>query len=442
MDQLATKPEDAPRIATSPDSVRKIHEGEGRNADLASFAGGLRRRGMTVEDMLPVLTKYSETHHEPPLSEREISDVAKHIARYEQGNPQLSTPSRITVPEYDDGTEIESIEVDQFMQQPDPVVNWLLDEVLLLGGTSLLGAKSGVGKSTIMRNLMLATASEGAEFLGRTLQHGPVVGFFLEENQAMLRRQLRAMLAGWEKTYPIHLSFVAPGEGLLPKFQRLLERVRPVLVVVDPLQDLLQIAELKSYEQCRAAMKPYAQLAEQYGAHIAYIHHFGKGQVSLLDAFLGSAGIVASVDTAMAYRTEAGVRLLCSVKNRWGLDLPDTVIHLDRETYRVSSGGTAEEQEIQAYSERIVEALSDGELDEPNLCLRLPDLRRGQISKVLRRLVAEQKVMQRGAGQRGNRFLYSVPLALSESLSSAVVASLQEIPGLLSNWDDLPEVEL
>jgi Bifunctional DNA primase/polymerase, N-terminal/Primase C terminal 1 (PriCT-1) len=61
--------------------------GEGhRNAALASLAGTLRRRGLTAE-MMTALLAFNGGRCRPPLSDREVRQIAESVARYAPGAP-------------------------------------------------------------------------------------------------------------------------------------------------------------------------------------------------------------------------------------------------------------------------------------------------------------------------------------------------------------------
>ncbi len=53
-----------------------------RNATLASFAGSMRRRGMSAAAILAALTVENEARCSPPLDAAEVSRIARSVARY------------------------------------------------------------------------------------------------------------------------------------------------------------------------------------------------------------------------------------------------------------------------------------------------------------------------------------------------------------------------
>lgn len=73
---LLKKPKQSTRNRTG-----TIYEGE-RNTTLTSFAGGMRRRGATEEEMREELLKINADRCDPPLDETEIRTIARSVSRY------------------------------------------------------------------------------------------------------------------------------------------------------------------------------------------------------------------------------------------------------------------------------------------------------------------------------------------------------------------------
>lgn len=66
------------------DDGEDIPAGE-RNSTLFSLAGRLRRAGLSEDAILAALLETNEERCDPPLSEREVEDIARSITRYEAG---------------------------------------------------------------------------------------------------------------------------------------------------------------------------------------------------------------------------------------------------------------------------------------------------------------------------------------------------------------------
>jgi len=82
--------------------------------------------------------------------------------------------------------------VGDLLAEPEEAVEWLVEDLLPMGGLAFLGAKPKVGKSTLSRNLALAVA-RGGEFLGRRCAQGTVIYLALEEKRSQVKRHFRLM---------------------------------------------------------------------------------------------------------------------------------------------------------------------------------------------------------------------------------------------------------
>jgi hypothetical protein len=66
-----------------------IPEGE-RNEKMASLAGSLRRRGLEADEILACLSVVNENRCDPPLSEDELTRIARSIARRPAARPLVT----------------------------------------------------------------------------------------------------------------------------------------------------------------------------------------------------------------------------------------------------------------------------------------------------------------------------------------------------------------
>jgi RecA-family ATPase len=222
------------------------------------------------------------------------------------------------------------------LNEPEEQVAWLVDKVLPAGGFSLLVAKPKAGKSTLARNLALAVA-QGRDFFGKPTQQGPVIYFALEEKRSEVKKHFRDMGAtGDEEIYVFAAS--APVDAL-KQLRAIAEEKKPALIIVDPLFRLTRVKDGNDYAQVTAALEPLLVLARETGAHVLCVHHLGKGERrDDGDGILGSTAIFAAVDTALIMKRTDRYRTISS-QQRYGEDLPETVLHFDPTTRTVSLGG-------------------------------------------------------------------------------------------------------
>lgn len=81
----------APASQAAPDASGthgvKVAKKGGRNSALASLAGFLRDKGLSVEAIKFALLDHNKNHCDPPLDAEEVENIAKSYGRYEQGDP-------------------------------------------------------------------------------------------------------------------------------------------------------------------------------------------------------------------------------------------------------------------------------------------------------------------------------------------------------------------
>ncbi len=86
------------------DAPETIPKGK-RNNKLTSFAGYLRQKGLTGDEMLPMVEHFNQSRCSDPLSPDEVADIVESVSRYEPEDPELkpvrsglSEPSELSEP--------------------------------------------------------------------------------------------------------------------------------------------------------------------------------------------------------------------------------------------------------------------------------------------------------------------------------------------------------
>src|SRR5262249_56000344 len=123
------------------------------------------------------------------------------------------------------------------------------------------------------------------------------------------------------------------------------EQKKPVLIIIDPLFRLTRVKDGNDYAQVTAALEPLLVLARETGAHVLCVHHAGKGEREGGDSILGSTAIFAAVDTALMMKRSDRYRTVTS-QQRYGDDLPETVLHFDPATKTTSLGESKHQEEV------------------------------------------------------------------------------------------------
>jgi len=295
------------------------------------------------------------------------------------------------------------------LAEPPEEIAYIWENTLPRGGLSLLVAKPKVGKSTLARNLALRIARGDADFLVRKITApGPVVYLALEEKRSEVRRHFERM--GAPEELPIFIHIGSAPEEALQELRTAIVDNSAILAIVDPLQRLARVSDLNDYSQVSLALEPLMQIARDTNCHLLLVHHANKGiGREGGDSILGSTAIFGSVDAAMIMKRTESHRTIESIQ-RYGEDMPKTVLAFDPVTGLTTSGGSLDDYQIAECGKDILALMADQEITEKELKEGLTDYKHGVISKSLRALCDQGKVQRSGTGKRGDAYRYQAAL--------------------------------
>jgi putative DNA primase/helicase len=292
------------------------------------------------------------------------------------------------------------------LDEPEEKVSWTAEGLLPIGGVSLLVAKPKTGKSTLARGCAMAVA-RGKKFLGRRTVPGKVVYLALEEKRAEVRKHFTDMGADGSEQIFIHCA-TAPQDAVT-ELRELVKRERPALVIIDPILRLARLKDANDYAQVNLAMEPFIAMAREFEAHLMLVYHLGKGERSdATDQILGSTAFYAAVDTALIMKRSERYRTIQS-SQRYGEDMPETVLEFDAVRRRITLGAPKAEAEIMRVEEEILAVLkkSKTEMDEKEIDAAVA--RRNKLKRsALRSLVKNGRVSRTGEGKKGAPYLYAI----------------------------------
>jgi hypothetical protein len=291
------------------------------------------------------------------------------------------------------------------LDEPEEAVQWLMEGRLPLEGWSLLAGKPKAGKTTMARCLALKVA-RGESFLGCAIEQGPVIYIALEEKRAEVRRHFRVMGATGDEEIYIYAA-TAPSEAL-ERLQSSIHRIKPMLVIIDPLFRWIDVRDGNDYATMTKALEPLLALARGFKAHVLCVHHLGKGDRVGGDAILGSTAIFGAVDTVWLLKRFERCRTLSSIQ-RYGDDLEETVLCFDKRTETITLGETKEREEVNEMKKAVADFLEkqDSPASEPEIKSGVEGNNRHK-QTALRELVNEGTVTRQGKGARGDPFTYSL----------------------------------
>lgn len=381
--------------------VREIPEGQ-RNDTLYRLARSLVAKGLSAEAILAALLAENDVRGHPPLPEDEVREIAEHAVA-QPDRPGFPRSATAVADDARDGLGL--VPVGELLNEPDDAHAYIVENRLPAAGLGLLAGKPKAGKSTAARCLAFAVA-RGASWLGHATTQGPVIYLALEEKRAEVRDHFRDL--GAADADPIYVFFGSTPADALDRLRREAERLRPVLIIIDPLFRFVRVDDGNDYATMTAALAPLLALARETGAHVLLVHHLGKGERSDGDNVLGSTAIFGAVDTALLMKRSERYRTLSSLQ-RYGEDLEEITIELDPVTRDVRAVGSRAEAEQMHAAGLILQFLgglpapvTEAELDAGIECRTQPK------RAALRGLVKDGAVLRIGHGGKAAPFRYRV----------------------------------
>jgi len=263
----------APTATTPPAETERIAEGR-RNDALTKLGGSMRRRGFTPKAIEAALIEENERRCDPPLSEKEVREIARSVGRYEP-----SAPINGKAPREQDTrplpTPICMADVE------DAEVEWLWYPRVPVGFLTAIEGDPGEGKSFI--GCAIATAVS----LGRGLpgmeatEPGHSLLLTAEDHLgATVKKRLREMGADLDRIMAISEAFSLDDAGL-QHLDTLIVSLSAKLVVLDPIVAFLSAElDLHRANEVRSILSRLAHTAEAHRCAIVIIRHLSKGTAS------------------------------------------------------------------------------------------------------------------------------------------------------------------
>jgi len=190
-----------------------------------------------------------------------------------------------------------------------------------------------------------------------------------------------------------------------------IHRTGATLVIIDTLGRFIGVKDLNDYAEVTRRTEPLLGLARDTGAHLHLIHHAKKGDptTDAIDSSLGSTAITALADTVIVSRRRRdGLRTVETIQ-RTGVDLPATIVVMDRETGRLTLDVEVEQHKRTAVEDQIEEVLrANGPLSQDQLREMIGGDRRLTAEAFAAMRKAERVVKLSGAGKKGAPFRFAL----------------------------------
>ena len=284
-----------------------ISTGE-RNNVLASLAGSMRSRGMGYKAIYAALSEFNITQVDPPLSDEEITTIARSISSYAPENALAS--SDFTAP-----VKIKTIKASVI--DPSKILprKWYMRERYIGGHISALVSQGGIGKSTLtmLDGMALCTGKPLSGF--DVVRPCNVWIYNTEDPREELKRRMVALAAhhkiGLKELDGIHLSSGRDAPLILAKqgkdgvvinekaVENVIEFIKANKIgafIVDPFVRLHEVNENDNMQIDKVAWITQ-RIADATGCAVLVVHHTrkagnGHAQKASMDDARGASALV------------------------------------------------------------------------------------------------------------------------------------------------------
>jgi hypothetical protein len=148
----------------------------------------------------------------------------------------------------------------ELFNEPDVDMKYIVEDLLLSNGFSIVGAKPKVGKSTFARQLSLCVAS-GEPFLSKKTTQGSVFYLALEEIRGQVKSHFSTMGATGEEKIFSHISR-APKDAM-NQLYKIAKKEKPALIIIDPLFRFVRVKDTNNYGGVTSALEPFSAMAKE-----------------------------------------------------------------------------------------------------------------------------------------------------------------------------------
>lgn len=279
-------------------------------------------------------------------------------------------------------------------------IPWLIDNLLIQGGCSLLAAKPKVGKTTFSRCLALAVA-RGEPFLGQNTIKREVLLMTLEDKLSEVGRHFRQLGACDDDG----IFVLTESPRSIPQLRLLISEKKFGLVIIDTMiLGVRGLMDLNDYLQVSQAVAPYVQLARETDSHIMFVHHLSKRERGGGDQILGSTALFGSVDSVLLLDRQKQIRTFSTIM-RYGKDWSLARLTMT-DAGRIELGEEFDEETT--ITSQILESLTS--VGRPVTEKEIESFVSGRTSekrKSLRQLLQQGLISRNGTGSRNSPYLYS-----------------------------------
>jgi hypothetical protein len=301
---------------------------------------------------------------------------------------------------------------------------WIVEGLLRVGRKriSLLAGKPEDGKSTIARQLAVAV-TKGKPFLGRQTVRASVIYWQSEEEPGDVRDSLDRLGYDHTKDEKLLTFFGNAAENHVQSLREALAAHPEVkLVLIETLDDLLKVSDIKENSAARAAFDKFdTVVVNDFSHRVAFLalHQLKKRETdSVGDMLLGATVIRGRTDAKWYLRrvSDEDPRRIFTATVRKGQEISPTYLDYNPDTETSTLGMTTTEERkhsAQETDKRIVQEIVTFFKNNPDTSFERDcfpaisgnsDLKR----RLFKRVCADGVLKRIGKGTKSSPFAYTV----------------------------------
>lgn len=308
-----------------------VREG-GRDNATAQLAGWAYARGLNRPAALSLLESWNRDKNTPPLPDADISKTV--LSVYDRSDRNFKDPmSAVGTEDPDEDSAFKFVKFTEYMEMyNDANVNWCIEGWLPAATIAFVISPPGTYKTWTILDLAVSVA-DGTPFLNQfpVVDKGPVMILQQEDPNATLaqrlsvivheRYRMRARPVDSETDGDLAIEFDAPPElpiyhhterrlrfddkGMMKAFVRQVEKIRPKLVILDPLYSATSTDDFMA--KAAQDMFIFKDLRDKFGTSFLICHHTNKkGDGRERDRAWGSQFLNAFLETGWQFSQRKG----------------------------------------------------------------------------------------------------------------------------------------
>lgn len=349
-------------------------------------------------------------------------DMAGQRARRSNGQgPPPGHPAAEPGPHFNEGkgqspeapAHPDAMPIADFLQEETQPLDWLVDDVILAGGLSMISAKPKVGKS-VLATALLSSVGLGLNFIGRQTRKAACLYLSIDQARAITQVRFRTMFEHSTELPDLYVE-TSVSENVQDRLNWLRDQVTRLnlsLVVIDTLAvflpHLFGSGKMSDggYTSGLDSMNELRKISADTGAHVCVVHHDKKGESEYGEGILGSTSLLGAIDTHINLGRDVNGRHI-SIMHRHGGDLDKTYYALDEYGHPVIAGNAAD-LKAEKLSSEIVEFLANHPESTTEDIKRGVTGSDGMVLNALKQLIRIDKVTQTGTGRKGDPYKSSL----------------------------------